>query len=108
MRGVQGHREQQRGGGAVGEVESESVISEAVLNPALRQDVLYMLMTLTHTQRQSWACFVFWQSTTAPCWHTEAHKSTVTMTTVKRKGNTDGGCDITTNSSSDEVLHSVT
>lgn len=31
------------------EVESESVISEAVLNRALRKDVLYMLMTLPHT-----------------------------------------------------------
>lgn len=29
-------------------MQSESVISEAVLNRALRQDVLYMLMTLPH------------------------------------------------------------
>lgn len=29
-------------------MESQSVISEAVLNRALRQDVLYMLMTLPH------------------------------------------------------------
>jgi len=34
-------------------VESESVISEAVLNRALRQDVLYMLMTLTHAHTQT-------------------------------------------------------
>lgn len=32
-----------------GEVESESIISEAVLNRALRQDVLYMLMTHTYS-----------------------------------------------------------
>lgn len=35
------------------EVESESVISEAVLNWALRQDVLYMLMTLPHAHTQT-------------------------------------------------------
>lgn len=34
-------------------MESESVISEAVLNRAVRQDVLYMLMFLPHTHTLS-------------------------------------------------------
>lgn len=56
VRGVQEEREGR------GEVRSESVISEAVLNGALRQDVLYMLMFLTntHTHTQTNAVgFVF-------------------------------------------------
>ncbi len=35
-------------------MESESVISEAVLNRALRQDVLYMLMFLPHTHTHTY------------------------------------------------------
>lgn len=61
------YRKREEGGAGVEErereVKSESVISEAVLNRALRQDVLYMLMflphTRTHTHTQSRPSFVF-------------------------------------------------